>query len=81
LAILSRCRGFIVGDGPKTGSGGCLWANLGNDGHTFEINSEVGPDGAYVLRHHMLVHLRFHFVDLKDFKHQNDLYGIHFKDI
>ena len=29
----------------------------------------------------MLVHLRFHFVDFKDFKHPNDLYGIHFKDI
>jgi hypothetical protein len=52
--------------------------------HTFEITSEVGPDGAYVLRHHVLVHLRFQFVNLmklKDFNHQNDLYGIHFKDI
>ena len=32
----------------------------------------------------MLVHIRFHFVNLvnlKDFNHQNDLYGIHFKDI
>lgn len=52
--------------------------------HTFEITSEIGPDGAYVLRHHVLVQLRFHFVDLvklRDFNHQNALYGIRFKDI
>ena len=33
---------------------------------------------------HMLVHIRFHFVNLvnlKDFNHQNVPYGIHFKDI
>ena len=52
--------------------------------HTFEMTSEIGPDGAYVLRHHVLVHLRFHFVDLvklENFNHQNAVYGIYFNDI
>ncbi len=52
--------------------------------HAFEMTSETGPDGAYVLRHHVLVHLRFHMVNLvklADFNHQNALYGLHFKNI
>lgn len=47
--------------------------------HTFEITSEVGPDGAYVHRHHVLVHLCFYEVaevNLKYFNHQNTLDGI-----
>jgi hypothetical protein len=52
--------------------------------HAFEMTSEIGPDGAYVLRHHVLVHLRFHMVDLvklADFNHQNSLHGLNFKNI
>jgi len=52
--------------------------------HAFEMTSEIGPEGAYVLRHHVLVHLRFHMVDhvkLADFNHQNALYGLYFNDI
>ncbi len=52
--------------------------------HAFEMTSEIGPDGAYVLRHHVLVHLRFLMVDLvkfADFNHQNALYGIYFNNV
>ncbi len=52
--------------------------------HTFEITSEVGSNGAYVLQHHVLVLFRFHGVDqwkMEDFNHQNALMGISFKDI
>ena len=31
--------------------------------HTFEMTSEIGPDGAYVLRYHVLVYLRFYLVN------------------
>jgi hypothetical protein len=52
--------------------------------HVFEITSEIGPDGAYVLRHHVLVHLRFRdFVELRleDFNHQNALFGLRISDV
>src|SRR5262249_59463196 len=52
--------------------------------HTFEITSEVGADGCYVLRHHVLVHFRFHdVVELKieAFNHQNVLYGLGISDL
>lgn len=52
--------------------------------HTFEITSEVGRDGTYVLRHHVLAHFRFHQVaDLKmeDFNHQNVMFGLSITDI
>jgi hypothetical protein len=52
--------------------------------HTFEITSEVGADGCYVLRHHVLVHLRFHDVvelQLEGFNHQNVLYGLGISDL
>jgi hypothetical protein len=44
--------------------------------HTFEITPEVGADGFYVQRHHVLVHLRFREVAelrLDGFNHQNAL--------
>jgi len=52
--------------------------------HTFEITNDVSPDGRSVLRHHVLVHFRFHDVDgvrLEDFNHQNVLYGLSISDI
>src|SRR5262252_5018393 len=51
--------------------------------HAFEMNSEVGADGCYVLRHHVLVHFRFHDVvelQLEAFNCQNVLYGLHISD-
>lgn len=51
--------------------------------HTFEMTSEE-RDGYYVLRHHVLVHLRFSkLVELRldDFNHQNALMGLGFTDI
>jgi hypothetical protein len=50
----------------------------------FEMTNEVGPDGFYVLRHHVLVHFRFHDVKgvrLKDFNNQNMLHGLSIADI
>lgn len=47
--------------------------------HTYEITNEVGPDGYYVLRNHVLVHLRFiDVVELRmeAFNHQNFLMGL-----
>jgi len=44
--------------------------------HAFEMTPEVGADGRYVLRHHVLVHLRFlDVVDVRldGFGHQNVL--------
>jgi hypothetical protein len=52
--------------------------------HAWEITSEVGADGRYVLRHHVLVHFRFHdVVELKieAFNHQNVLYGLGISDL
>jgi hypothetical protein len=52
--------------------------------HTFEITNEVGPDGCYVVRHHVLVHLRFHDVvelRLEGFNNQNALFGLRFSDL
>ena len=52
--------------------------------HVFEITPEVGSDGYYVQRHHMLAHLRFHEVvelRLDGFNHQNALSGIDFTDL
>jgi hypothetical protein len=52
--------------------------------HAFEMTSEVGADGYYVLRHHVLVHLRFLDVvelQLEAFNHQNALMGLTFTDL
>jgi hypothetical protein len=52
--------------------------------HAFEITPEVGPDGYYVLRHHVLVHLRFHDVvelRLDGFNQQNALFGLSITDL
>jgi hypothetical protein len=52
--------------------------------HAFEMTSEVGADGCYVLRHHVLVHFRFHDVvelQLEAFNYQNVLYGLHISDL
>ncbi|WP_406699857.1 Imm50 family immunity protein [Singulisphaera sp. Ch08] len=52
--------------------------------HTFEITSDVGPDGCYVLRNHVLVHFRFHdAVELRlaGFNHQNALFGLTVSDL
>jgi hypothetical protein len=52
--------------------------------HTFEMTSEVGPGGYYVLRHHSLVLFRFHDVDELDlggFNHQNVLFGLSIADV
>lgn len=49
--------------------------------HTFEITSEVGSNGSYVLRHHVLIHLRFSDVvelRLEGFNFQNALMGLTF---
>jgi hypothetical protein len=52
--------------------------------HTFEITSQVGADGCYVLRHRVLVHLRFREVvelRLEGFNHQNALMGLALTDL
>lgn len=52
--------------------------------HAFEITDKVGPDGSYVLRHHVLVHLRFHEVagiKMDGFNHQNVLSGLSISDL
>jgi hypothetical protein len=52
--------------------------------HTFEMTSEVNSAGFYVLRNHVLAHLRFsrvrEFVSC-DFNHQNALLALSIKDI
>jgi hypothetical protein len=52
--------------------------------HAFEMTPEVGPDGYYVLRHHVLVHLQFREVvelRLDGFNHQNALSGLDLTDL
>jgi hypothetical protein len=52
--------------------------------HAFEMTSEVGTDGCFVLRHHVLVHLRFYApvgLHLEDFNHQNVLCELSISDI
>jgi hypothetical protein len=47
--------------------------------HTFEMTNTVGTDGYYVLKNHVLVHLRFDGVNdlrLDEFNHQNVLDGL-----
>ena len=52
--------------------------------HAFEMTSEIDPKGYYVLRHHVLVHLRFREVVglcLNMFNHQNVLSGVNFTEV
>ncbi len=52
--------------------------------YTFEITSDLGPNGYYVLRHRVLVHLRFCDVvelHLEGFNHQNALFGLSILDL
>jgi hypothetical protein len=52
--------------------------------HTFEMTNEVSTEGFYVLRNHVLVHLRFSRVMqpiLEGFNCQNALLGLSIKDI
>ena len=52
--------------------------------HAFEMTSEIDPKGYYVLRHHVLVHLRFREVvglRMEHFNHQNVLSGVNFTEV
>jgi len=52
--------------------------------HAFEMTSEVGSDGHYVLRHHVLVQFRFWDVvelQLEGFNFQNALMGLTLTDL
>lgn len=52
--------------------------------YTYEITSEVDTAGYYVLRHHVLVHLRFDEVvelQLEGFNHLNQIWGLELTDI
>ncbi len=52
--------------------------------HAFEITKEVNDQGYYVLRHHVLVRLRFlDVVELRvdDFNRQNVLFGLEISDL
>src|SRR5688572_8360888 len=51
--------------------------------HTWEMTDAVNEAGSYVLRHHVLVHLRFQGIDelqLEAFNHQNVLFGLTIAD-
>jgi hypothetical protein len=63
---------------------GCYGPTLEALVHAFEMTSEVGADGYYVLRHHTLVHLRFlDAVELRldGFNSQNALMGLTLTDL
>jgi hypothetical protein len=63
---------------------GCYGPSMETLVHTFEITSEVGADGCYVLRHHVLVHFRFRDVvelQLDEFNYQNALMGLTVTDL
>ena len=63
---------------------GCYGPTLEALVHAFEMTSEVGADGHYVLRHHVLVHLRFlDVVELRldGFNYQNALMGLTLTDL
>lgn len=63
---------------------GCHGPTLEALVHAFEMTSEVGADGYYVLRHHVLVHLRFIDVvelQMDGFNFQNVLSGLALTDL
>ncbi|MDR3621416.1 MAG: Imm50 family immunity protein [Paludisphaera borealis] len=69
--------------GPVHEEGGCGPA-LEALFHAFEMTNEVGPDGVYVQRHHVLVRLRFHDIsglNLEGFNHQNVLFEMSISDL
>jgi Immunity protein 50 len=52
--------------------------------HVFQMTSEIGQSGAYILRHHSLAHFRFHDVvelRLEEFNCQNVLWELAISDI
>lgn len=54
------------------------------DVHAFEMTKEVGADGHFILRHHVLVGFRFsgvHELRLGGWNHQNVLNGLSIEDI
>jgi hypothetical protein len=68
----------------RAGGAGCYGPTLEALIHTFEITNEVGADGYYVLRHRVLIHLRFSDVvelRLDGFNHQNALMGLTLSDL
>lgn len=87
----------VFGDWPSFHDAEVIWLRLDRrpsgeaDGptveamvHTFEITSEVGPDGSYVLRNHVPVHFCFREVvelQLSDFNHENALFGLRITDL
>src|SRR5262245_37611856 len=63
---------------------GCYGPTLEVLVHAFEMTNEVGADGHYVLRHHVLVHLRFEDavgLRLDGFNYQNALMGLTVTDL
>jgi Immunity protein 50 len=63
---------------------GCYGPTLDALVHAFEMTSEVDRDGYYVLRNHVLVHLRFSEVvelQIAGFNHQNALMGLALTDV
>jgi len=52
--------------------------------HTWESTPEIDATSHYVLRHHVIVHLRFREIDgldLRGFNHQNVLSSLQFVDL
>jgi hypothetical protein len=77
-----RCYGFASTAAPAAmgATGRTLEALV----HAFEMTSEVGADEYFVLRHHVLVHLRFRDVvelRLEGFNYQNALMGLTLTDL
>jgi hypothetical protein len=61
-----------------------LGPSLETQVHTFEMTKDVDESGHYVLRDHILVHLRFQDVldmYLEGFNHQNVLFGLEISDL
>ncbi|HEX4416131.1 MAG TPA: Imm50 family immunity protein, partial [Lacipirellulaceae bacterium] len=81
----------VFGYWPSFHDAEVLWIKLDRRGpivesavHVFEITNEIDADGCYVLRNHLLVHLRFNKVvevAVKDFNHQNALMGLRLLDL
>jgi hypothetical protein len=58
--------------------------DLRTDVHAFEITKDVGPDGHFVLRHHVLVSFRFRGIDqlrIEGWNNQNALTDLQITDI
>jgi hypothetical protein len=71
-------------DRTRRGGGVAECPRVTADVYTFEMTSDVGPDGTYVLRNESLVSLEFReVVDLMidDFNCQNALFGLRLVDV